>query len=217
MKIEITIRRPDDMHVHLRDSQMLYQVAPETARRYGRAIIMPTLVPPVTEIDMVTKYHEQVVAATNGFFFEPLMTMYLTDNTTVEDVQDAEASPITYAFKLYPAGATTNSDAGVTNLRYLWDAIDEMQRANIPLLIHGEVTEPDVDIFDREAMFIDRHLTTIVHNFPNLKIVLEHITTSEGVQYVLETPNVYGTITPHHLMLNRNEVLTAYENPTKSK
>lgn len=207
MKLELTIRRPDDMHVHLRDGQILKHVAQETARRYGRAIVMPNLIPPITNVDVANDYYEQIVLATEDKFpFQPLMTLYLTDHTTCEDVRQVLDSELVVAFKLYPAGATTNSDAGVKSLLGLWDVIGEMERFNIPLLLHGESTDPDVDIFDREAVFIEQHLSKIVHDFPSLRVVLEHITTKESTQFVLDAPNVYGTITPHHLILNRNDL-----------
>jgi len=200
----ITIRRPDDWHVHLRDGEMLDRVAPYTARQFSRAIVMPNLVPPVTSIEDASAYRDRIQAAA-GPDFTPLMTCYLTDDADPAELERGYADGIWVAAKLYPAGATTNSAGGVTDIRNAYPALEAMQRAGMVFCIHGEVTDPDVDIFDREAVFIDRILTQIVRDFPDLKIVLEHITTRDAAQFVADAPaNVAATVTPQHLHLNRN-------------
>jgi dihydroorotase len=202
---ELTIVRPDDWHLHVRDGAALRVVVPHSARQFGRAIIMPNLRPPVVSVDQALAYRERIVAAVpQGVAFEPLMTLYLTDTTPPAEMRRAREAGIV-AVKLYPAGATTHSDAGVTDLRHVAATLGAAEREGIVLLIHGEVTDPDVDVFDREKLFIDRHLTMLVRDFPELKIVLEHITTREAAEFVAGAPgNVAATITPQHLHLNRN-------------
>ncbi len=204
----ITITRPDDWHLHLRDGAIMASVLPHTARQFARAIVMPNLKPPVTTTEQALAYRERILAALPaGMQFEPLMTLYLTDNTTPEEILRAKASGTIHAVKLYPAGATTNSDAGVTDVRKCYAALDAMQRVGMPLLVHGEVTDPEIDIFDREAIFIDRIMTPLRHGMPELKVVFEHITTKEAAQYVSEGgPSTAATITAHHLLYNRNEL-----------
>jgi dihydroorotase len=204
----ITITRPDDWHLHLRDGATLASVLPHTARQFARAIIMPNLKPPVTTTEQALAYRERILAALPaGMQFEPLMTLYLTDNTTPEEILRAKASGVIHAVKLYPAGATTNSDAGVTDVRKCYAALEAMQRVGMPFLMHGEVTDPDIDIFDREAVFIDRIMTPLRRDMPELKVVFEHITTKEAAQYVSESgPLTAATITAHHLLYNRNEL-----------
>ena len=200
----LTIRRPDDWHVHLRDGEMLKAVAPFTARQFARAIVMPNLIPPVTSVAAAAGYRERIKAAA-GAGFKPLMTCYLTDEADGEEIARGHADGVWVAAKLYPAGATTNSASGVTDIRNLHPALERMQAVGMPLLVHGEVTDPDVDVFDREAVFIDRVLVPLVRNFPELKIVLEHITTSQAAEFVEGSgPTVAATVTPHHLMINRN-------------
>jgi len=213
--MELTITRPDDWHLHLRDGAVLASVAPHTARQFGRAIIMPNLVPPVTTTGQALAYRERILAAAGeGSDFQPLMTLYLTDNTPAEEIHKARDSGHIHALKLYPAGATTNSDAGVTDLANVSAALETMAELGLPLLVHGEVTDPDIDIFDREAVFIDRHLAPVVQKFPALKVVLEHVTTAQGVDFVNGGgPNVSGTITAHHLLLNRNAIFVGGLNP----
>ena len=206
MSNEITLTLPDDWHLHVRDGAALFSVVPDTARRFGRAIIMPNLKPPVTTVAEAEAYAGRIrEAVPAGVNFEPLMTLYLTDNTTPEAIRQAVASPHVHAVKYYPAGATTNSDAGVTDLAHTFDALAVMEETGLPLLIHGEVTDPAVDVFDREAVFIDTVLIPLLQRFPKLRVVLEHITTSQAVEFLLATENrIAATITPHHLLLNRN-------------
>ncbi|HET9113027.1 MAG TPA: dihydroorotase [Burkholderiales bacterium] len=202
----LTLTRPDDWHVHLRDGDLLRKVLPDTARRFGRAIVMPNLKPPVrTTLDAVA-YRERILSALpGGMHFEPLMTLYLTDNTDPAEIRRAKLSGIVHAVKYYPAGATTHSDLGVTELRKAYPVIAEMEKLGLPLLLHGEVTDPDVDIFDRERIFIERHLVPLAHAFPALKVVLEHITTADAAAYIeAAAPTVAATITAHHLLYNRN-------------
>jgi len=205
---EITITRPDDWHLHLRDGEALRAVLPDTARRFARAIVMPNLVPPVRTVDDAAAYRGRILGALPaGMAFEPLMTLYLTDNTTAEDITQAKASGFVHAVKLYPAGATTNSDSGVTDLARCEAAFEAMQAVGLPLLLHGEVTSPDIDVFDREKVFIDRHLQPLAERFPRLKLVLEHITTADGIDFVRGArEGVAGTLTAHHLLLNRNAI-----------
>ena len=202
----LSLIRPDDWHLHLRDGQALAAVLPDTARRFGRAIVMPNLKPPVTTVALAAAYRQRILAALpTGLRFEPLMTLYLTDNTAPAEIDAARASGFVHAVKYYPAGATTNSDAGVTALKKCTAVLARMEQLGLPLLVHGEVTDPAVDIFDREAVFIDSVLTPLLRDFPALKVVLEHITTAEGVQFVADAgANVAATITAHHLLLNRN-------------
>lgn len=200
----LTIRRPDDWHVHLRDGAMLNVVTPYTARQFARAIVMPNLSPPVTSVSAASAYRERIIAAA-GPGFTPLMTCYLTDASGPDEIARGLADGVWVAAKLYPANATTNSAAGVTDVANIRPALERMQAIGMPLLIHGEVTDPDVDVFDREAVFIDRVLAGLVRDFPALKIVLEHITTAEAADFVTDAPaNVAATITPQHLILNRN-------------
>ncbi|AOY91776.1 dihydroorotase [Cupriavidus sp. USMAA2-4] len=206
----LTIIRPDDWHLHLRDGAALAAVLPDTARQFARAIIMPNLKPPVTTVEQAAAYRARILAALPaGLQFEPLMTLYLTDNTPAEEIVAAKASGFVHGVKLYPAGATTNSDAGVTDLRRCAGALEAMQRVGLPLLVHGEVTDGDIDIFDREAVFIDRVMTPLRRDFPELKVVFEHITTKDAAQYVRDAAGpVAATITAHHLLYNRNAIFT---------
>jgi dihydroorotase len=202
----LTIRRPDDWHVHLRDGDMLKTVAPYTARQFARAIIMPNLVPPVTTVEDAASYRDRIVAAA-GPGFTPLMTCYLTDNVDPDELARGYADGVWVAAKLYPAGATTNSASGVTDIRHIYPALERMQQIGMVFCIHGEVTDPEVDVFDREAVFIDRILQPLARDFPALKIVLEHITTKDAAKFVTDAPdNVGATITPQHMMLNRNAI-----------
>jgi dihydroorotase len=206
MTDSITITRPDDWHIHFRDGAAMASVLPDTARVFGRAIAMPNLKPPVTTVALAAAYRERLLAAVpGGSAFEPLMTLYLTDNTAPEEVVRARHSGLIHAVKYYPAGATTNSDSGVTDLRTAYPAIAAMEEVGLPLLLHGEVTDPEVDVFDREAVFIERYLTQLMRDFPRLKIVLEHITTRQAAEFVTAAPaTVAATITVHHLLYNRN-------------
>lgn len=205
----LTLTRPDDWHVHLRDGDVLAQVVPATARQFARAIVMPNLKPPVTTVAMAAAYRERILAAVPaGVDFAPLMTLYLTDQTTPDELARAKDSGFVHAVKYYPAGATTNSAAGVTHLDRASAALQAMERLGIPLLIHGEVTDPEVDIFDREARFLTEVLDEVRRRFPALRIVLEHITTADAAQYVREAPaHVAATVTAHHLLYNRNAML----------
>ncbi|MCW3798057.1 dihydroorotase [Sphingomonas sp. BN140010] len=202
----LTIRRPDDWHLHLRDGDMLAAVAPYSARQFARAIIMPNLVPPVTTVAAASAYRERIRAAA-GPGFEPLMTCYLTDEASPGELERGHAEGVWVAAKLYPAGATTNSASGVTDIRNIAPALERMQRIGMPLLVHGEVTDPAIDIFDREAVFIDRVLTGVLRDFPALKVVFEHITTADAAQFVAGGPKrLAATITPQHLHLSRNAI-----------
>ncbi|MGE4534370.1 dihydroorotase [Halomonas sp.] len=205
----LTLTRPDDWHLHLRDDQALAAVVAASARQMGRAIIMPNLKPPVTTTEQALAYRERILAALpEGSRFEPLMTLYLTDNTPAEEIERAHASGLVQAVKLYPAGATTNSDSGVTDLAHCDAAIAAMARLGIPLLMHGEVTDAEIDIFDREAVFIERVLTPLLERHPSLRVVFEHITTADAAEFVSSAPaNVGATITAHHLLYNRNHML----------
>ena len=205
----LTLRRPDDMHLHLRDGAMLQAVLPETARHFARAIIMPNLVPPVVTHAQAIAYHARILAALPaGASFQPLMTLYLTEGTDPADVAAAAASGLVKAVKLYPAGATTNSASGVTDFSRVQAVLEKMAEIGLPLCVHGEVTDPSVDIFDREAAFIDRVLAPLRARVPGLRVVMEHITTEEGVAYARAGgPDLAATITTHHLILNRNHIL----------
>ena len=208
----LTLLQPDDWHLHLRDGAALAAVLPATARQFGRAIVMPNLRPPVTTAAAAVAYRERIIAARpksgEGSRFQPLMTLYLTDHTTPAEVARAKAAGVV-ALKLYPAGATTNSDAGVTDLRKCGPTLQAMQRAGLLLLVHGEVTDPEVDIFDREAVFIDRVMQPLRADFPALKVVFEHITTRQAAQYVAQAgPHTAATVTAHHLLYNRNALFT---------
>jgi dihydroorotase len=202
----LTLTRPDDWHLHLRDGDMLAAVLPDTARRFARAIVMPNLKPPVRTVADAAAYRERILAALPaGLAFEPLMTLYLTDNTSPEEILKAKASGFVHAVKYYPAGATTNSDSGVTDIRRVDAVLKTMQEAGMPLLLHGEVTGPGVDVFDREAVFIERILAPLLQRLPRLRVVLEHITTRQAAEFVAAAPaNVGATITVHHLLYNRN-------------
>jgi dihydroorotase len=204
--MQLTILRPDDWHLHLRDGQALSAVVPHTAHRFGRAVVMPNLKPPVTTVDAARLYRERILAARPaGSQFEPLMTLYLTDSTNADEIKRAKASGFVHAVKYYPAGATTNSDAGVTGLERAYDALAALEEHDLPLLVHGESTDPTVDVFDREAVFIDRVLKPVCDRFPRLRIVFEHVTTRDAVEFVRSAGrNIGATITPQHLLLNRN-------------
>ena len=207
----LTITRPDDWHLHLRDGEQLRAVLPHTAKQFARAIVMPNLKPPIVTVDMALAYRNRILAALPvdcKTSFEPLMTLYLTDNTPPSEIERARESGVIQGVKLYPAGATTNSDAGVTDLTKSHATLEAMQKLDLPLLVHGEVTDPDIDVFDREKVFIDRILTPLVSRFPALRIVFEHITTRDAVQFVDQaSQQIAATITAHHLLLNRNAIL----------
>jgi dihydroorotase len=211
----LDITRPDDWHLHLRDGAALASVVGHTARRFARAIVMPNLKPPVTTVAQAQDYRQRILASLPaGQHFEPLMTLYLTETTSVEEIARAKASGSVFAVKYYPAGATTNSQDGVRDLSKVYPVIEAMQEHELPLLLHGEVTDPVVDIFDRERVFIERHLLPLRERFPDLRMVLEHITTRDAVTFVEQAPaNVAATITAHHLLLNRNALFEGGVNP----
>jgi dihydroorotase len=204
----ITITRPDDWHLHLRDGAAMASVLPHSARQFGRAIVMPNLKPPITTTAQAGAYRDRILAALpDGMRFQPLMTLYLTDNTPPDEIRRAKDSGFVHAVKLYPAGATTNSDAGVTAVSKCYKALEAMQDVGMPFLVHGEVTDPAIDIFDREAVFIERVMQPLRRDLPALKIVFEHITTRDAAQYVTDADDhVAATITAHHLLYNRNEI-----------
>ncbi|MDB5763566.1 MAG: pyrC [Herminiimonas sp.] len=204
----ITLTRPDDWHLHLRDGAVLASVLPHTARQFGRAIVMPNLRPPVTTTAQAAAYRDRILAVLpHGMHFQPLMTLYLTDNMQPDEIRRAKDSGLVHAVKLYPAGATTNSDAGVTDLTKCYKTLEAMQSVGMPLLVHGEVTDASVDIFDREAVFIERVMQPLRRDMPELKVVFEHITTKDAAQYVSEEKGaIAATITAHHLLYNRNEI-----------
>lgn len=204
----LTITRPDDWHLHLRDGVALASVLPHSARQFGRAIVMPNLKPPVTTTEQASAYRNRILTALpSNLAFEPLMTLYLTNNTPPDEIRRAKDSGFIHAVKLYPAGATTNSDAGVTDLSKCYNTLETMQQLGLPLLVHGEVTDPAIDIFDREAVFIDRVMRPLRRDMPELKVVFEHITTKDAVQYVESSEGpVAATVTAHHLLYNRNEI-----------
>jgi len=208
-KPDLSIAKPDDWHLHLRDGQEMAAVLPHTARRFARAIVMPNLNPPITETAQAASYRDRIIEALpEGHDFDPLMTLYLTDSLSPTEIGIAKESQWVHAAKLYPAGATTNSENGVTGLDRIYPVLEAMQRLDLPLLIHGEATAGDVDIFDREKRFIDESLAPLTRDFPDLRIVLEHITTADAVQFVRDAPpNLAATITPHHLLYNRNAIL----------
>lgn len=209
----ITITTPDDWHLHFRDNPMLAETVPATARCFKRAIVMPNLVPPITTAEMALAYRQRILDASPNTEFEPLMTLYLTDSTTAGEIEKAHSAGVV-AVKLYPAGATTNSDSAVETVEALYPVFSKLSELGMPLLIHGEVTDADIDIFDREKIFIDRTLKRIHENFPTLKIVFEHITTSDAIEFVLGASEmVAATITPQHLMLNRNDLLVGGVRP----
>jgi len=204
----ITLTRPDDWHLHLRDGAVLRDVLPHTARQFARAIVMPNLKPPVTTVALAKAYYERILAVLpSGVKFEPLMTLYLTDKTSVDEIKRAVDSGFVHGVKLYPAGATTNSDAGVTNLKHCMSTLEMMQEVGLPLLVHGEVTDGDIDLFDREAVFIEQILIPLRKQLPALKIVFEHITTYQAADYVRDADGpIAATITAHHLLYNRNAI-----------
>jgi dihydroorotase len=211
----LTITRPDDWHLHLRDGAALASVLPHSARQFARAIVMPNLKPPVTTTALAAAYRDRILAALpSGMDFEPLMTLYLTDNTDPDEIARAQDSGFIHAVKLYPAGATTNSDFGVTDLRKCYKVLEAMQDVGMPLLVHGEVTDHDIDLFDREAVFIERVMRPLRRDLPELPIVFEHITTRDAAQYVAEADGpIAATITAHHLLYNRNEIFKGGINP----
>lgn len=208
MTTELTLTRPDDWHLHVRDGEALAAVLPHTARQFGRAIIMPNLKPPVTTVEQAAAYRDRILAALPaGMAFEPLMTLYLTDNMPASEIAKAAASGFVKAVKLYPAGATTNSDAGLTAIEKAYDTLAAMAEAGLPLLVHGEVTDPQIDLFDREKVFIETVLEPLLQRFPTLKVVMEHITTKDAAEFVAAAPStVAATITAHHLLYNRNAI-----------
>jgi dihydroorotase len=212
-RLEIT--RPDDWHLHLRDGAALASVVAHTARQFGRAIVMPNLKPPVTTVSQAEDYRRRILAALPAdTSFQPLMTLYLTESTPVEEVTRAKESDSVFAVKYYPAGATTNSQSGVRELSRVYDVLEAMERNDVPLLLHGEVTDSDIDIFDRERVFIERHLMPLRERFPALRMVLEHITTRDAVEFVSQSSeNMAATITAHHLLLNRNAIFEGGINP----
>jgi len=205
---ELVLRRPDDWHVHFRDGPALASVARLTAERFGRAIVMPNLKPPIVTTAQASAYRQRIMAALpEGVRFEPLMTLYLTDTTAPEEIDRAKQSGFVHGVKLYPAGATTNSQAGVTDIRRTYETLERMQRLGLPLLVHGEATGPDVDVFDRESVFIDDLLAPLIERFSTLKVVFEHITTARAAEFVATArPGVGATITPQHLLHNRNAI-----------
>ena len=207
--MQISLTRPDDWHLHLRDGMAMASVIQHSARRFARAIVMPNLKPPVSNTQRAREYRDRILRALpDGVSFEPLMTLYMTDNLSPDEVRRAKESGFVKAVKLYPAGATTNSDAGVTDLKRCYSAIEAMQREGLPLLVHAEVTTNEVDIFDREKVFIERHLEPLVRDFPGLHLVFEHVTTREAVDFVTSaSPQIAATITAHHLLYNRNAML----------
>ncbi|NRB39593.1 MAG: dihydroorotase [Pseudomonadales bacterium] len=206
---ELTLRRPDDWHIHLRDGEVLSRTVADAAAQFGRCIVMPNLLPPVINTVQALAYRERILKhVPEGANLEPLMVLYLTDKTTAADIHEAHQSGLVKAVKLYPAGATTNSDSGVTDILACGDVFAAMQEVDMPLLVHGEVTDHHIDIFDREAEFIERILTPLTQQFPELRVVLEHITTAQAVEFVKQAPaNIAATITAHHLLFNRNDML----------
>ena len=211
----LTLVRPDDWHLHLRDGEVLRAVLPDTARRFARAIVMPNLRPPVTTTALAAAYRDRILQALpSEARFEPLMTLYLTDNTSAEEIARAKASGFIHGVKLYPAGATTNSDSGVTDITKCYPTLAAMERHGMPLLVHAEVTDAEVDVFDREKVFIDRHMVPLAARFPGLRIVFEHITTRDAAQFVASaSANIGATITAHHLLMNRNALFAGGVRP----
>lgn len=206
---QITLTRPDDLHLHVREGDALKSVVPHTAKQFSRAIIMPNLAAPVTTVEQAKKYREEILKASSGMDFEPLMTLYLTDNMMPSTIEEAKACGFIHGLKLYPAGATTHSDKGVTDIANIYPALETMQKLGLPLLVHGEVTDPAIDIFDREQVFIETILEPLIVRFPTLKIVLEHITTKDAVDFVSSASNnIAATLTAHHLLMNRNAIFT---------
>lgn len=212
---KITIIRPDDWHLHVRDNEYLADIVPHTAATFARAIIMPNLKPPVTTVEQATAYRLRILSALPAnTLFNPLMVLYLTNNTSSDDIEAAHKNPDVYAVKYYPAGATTNSDAGVTNIKNAYPALKKMEEVGLPLLIHGEVTDQSVDVFDREHVFIETVLKPLLNDFPKLRVVLEHITTKQAAEFVASAgENIAATITPHHLLFNRNIMFKGGMNP----
>lgn len=210
MTTQLTITRPDDWHLHLRDGETLKAVLPDTAKQFARAIVMPNLRPPVSTADAARAYYDRIrQALPAALIFEPLMTLYLTDNMAAEEISRAHQDGVVKAVKLYPAGATTNSDSGVTSLAKCAAVLAEMEKSGMPLLIHGEVTDAEIDVFDREKVFIERHLQPLLKDFPGLKVVFEHITTKDAAEFVAQgSDNLAATITAHHLLMNRNAMFT---------
>ncbi|HSH86374.1 MAG TPA: dihydroorotase [Methylophilus sp.] len=210
MTTQLTITRPDDWHLHLRDGETLKAVLPDTAKQFARAIVMPNLRPPVSTADAARAYYGRIKQALPAaLVFEPLMTLYLTDNMAAEEISRAHQDGVVKAVKLYPAGATTNSDSGVTSLAKCAAVLAEMEKLGMPLLIHGEVTDAEIDVFDREKVFIDRHLQPLLKDFPGLKVVFEHITTKDAAEFVAQgSDNLAATITAHHLLMNRNAMFS---------
>jgi dihydroorotase len=206
----LTLTKPDDWHLHVRDGELLRVVVPDSARRFARAIIMPNLQPPITTTDLARQYRERILAAVpGGISFQPLMTLFLNDKTTPSEIVRAKASGFVHGVKWYPAGATTNAEHGVREITHSYAALEAMQEQGLPLLLHAETTDPDIDIFDREEVFLDRQLTPVIRRFPGLRVVVEHLTTRNAVQFVRDTSSqVGGTITAHHLLLNRNALFT---------
>ncbi|HBR97665.1 MAG TPA: dihydroorotase [Gammaproteobacteria bacterium] len=207
--MQLTLTRPDDWHLHLRDDTALNAVVGHTAKTFARAVVMPNLTPPVINTELASQYRDRILQAAKAYpGFDPLMTLYLTEQLTPEEIARAGASGFIKACKLYPAGATTNSDAGVKDIQKIYPTLEAMQRANLVLCVHGEVVDPKVDIFDREAVFIDQILTPLVREFPELRVVLEHITTEQAATFITDSPETIGaTVTPQHLMYNRNDML----------
>ncbi|MEZ0210144.1 MAG: dihydroorotase, partial [Methylophilus sp.] len=210
MTTQLTITRPDDWHLHLRDGETLKAVLPDTAKQFARAIVMPNLRPPVSTADAARAYYGRIKQALPAaLVFEPLMTLYLTDNMAAEEISRAHQDGVVKAVKLYPAGATTNSDSGVTSLAKCAAVLAEMEKLGMPLLIHGEVTDAEIDVFDREKVFIERHLQPLLKDFPGLKVVFEHITTKDAAEFVAQgSDNLAATITAHHLLMNRNAMFS---------
>src|SRR5512135_3705303 len=217
--MELKLTRPDDWHLHLRDDALMQSVLPDTARQFARAIVMPNLRPPVTTAAQAVAYRERILAALPaGMAFEPLMTLYLTDNTSADEIRRAKASGVVHGVKLYPAGATTNSDSGVTDVRRCTPALAAMQECGMPLLVHGEVTHGHVDVFDRERVFLDKVMQPLRRDFPALKVVFEHITTKEAAEYVRDASGpIAATITAHHLRYNRNALFMTAEGKTGAR
>ena len=215
MSQPLTLIRPDDWHLHLRDGPILATTVAHSAKQFARAIVMPNLKTPITTTELAMAYRDRILAAIpDGLAFSPLMTLYLTDDTSIEEIKRAGNSKHIVALKLYPAGATTNSASGVTDIECTYSILEEMIEFGMPLLIHGEVTDPEIDVFDREKVFIERHLEPLTRRYPELKIVLEHITTKDAVDYVEEADDTLAaTITPHHLLLNRNAMLVGGIHP----
>ena len=202
----LEITKPDDWHLHVRDGELLRMVVPDSARRFGRAIIMPNLLPPITTTDHAQQYRDRILGAVpGGLYFEPLMTLFLTDKTSPSEIAKAKASGFVHGVKWYPAGATTNAEHGVRDITLCFQALEAMEKHGLPLLVHAEMTDPDIDVFDREAVFLDRQLAPVTQRFPGLRVVVEHVSSRIGVQFVKDSSAlVGGTITVHHLLLNRN-------------